>query len=246
MNMKLLRAYTKTQLMALARTPAYWLPVLFFPAMLYGFFGTQAGGDPQFQRIFLGSWSVFAVLGISVFQFGVAMAVVRQSPWEAYSRTLPSGPGVRFAAQIIVAVLFSFAALLLVWGAGVLVGGVVLEAGTYITLAAVLIPGAIPFVLFGIWLAYAANPRAAVPFANLSYLALAYLGGLWVPPQALPGTIEAISRIIPTRHYGELAWAVTLNTPVPWESLLWLTGYAVLFAALAARAYRKDKLERFG
>jgi len=246
MSFTLLRAYTKTQLLALARTPAYWLPVLFFPAMLYGFFGAQAGGDPQFQRIFLGSWSVFAVLGISVFQFGVTMAVARQSPWEAYSRTLPSGPGVRFAAQIAVAILFSFVALLLVWAVGLLVGGTALEAGTYLILAAVLIPGAIPFVLFGIWIAYAANPRAAVPFANLSYLALAYLGGLWVPPQALPESIELISRIIPTRHYGELAWAVTLDAPVPVTSLLWLAGYAVLFAALAGRAYRKDKLERFG
>ena len=65
------------------------------------------------------------------------------------------------------------------------------------------------------------SARAAVPVANLVYLPLAYLGGLWVPPVAMPATINAISEWTPTRAMGELGWAAVTGAG-------WDPGYLLL------------------
>jgi hypothetical protein len=64
--------------------------------------------------------------------------------------------------------------------------------------------GAIPMALFGIAIGYWAPSTAALPVANIFYLALSFGGGLFVPPRSMPGFLDAFSRVLPTRHIGEL------------------------------------------
>ena len=96
----------------------------------------------------------------------------------------------------------------------------------------------IPSTFLGIALGSIASARAAVPIANLVFLPMAYLGGLWVPPIAMPALVAAISEWTPTRAMGELGWAAVGGTA--WEPrhlalLLAWTLAAVLVAAFARK-----------
>ena len=104
----------------------------------------------------------------------------------------------------------------------------------------------LPFALFGVALGYWTTARSAVPIANMIFLPLAYLGGLWTHPSKLPEIIQQISYYTPTRHSAEILWAVVGEFSVPNESIMWLSGYSVVFAVLAWWGYRRDEARRYG
>lgn len=239
--------YLVSGLRELVRAPSYWVPTILFPAMLFLFFGNsfrppQAGG----ADLMLASWAVYAVLGVAFYQFGVGIAQDRETPWDRYLKTLPVSLAPRLIARIVTALLFAIAAAVLVG----IVGFASLPIGLGLkqlgALLLVLLLGGSVFAIFGIALGYALSARAAVPVANLIYLPLAFVGGLWVPPQALPAAIEPLSRLTPTRHFAELAWsAVNPDLAVPFASFAVLAGYGALFVALALWGYRRDWSTRY-
>lgn len=237
--------YTSALGLSLVRLPTYWVPTLLFPPMLYGFFALPYSASDLVAKVLMASWCVYAVISVCFYQFGVGIADDRQSPWDTYLRSLPAGPVPRFGAQLVVAILFAAAGVTLVGIVATLTAEVALGPGSWGRLLLALMVGALPFTLLGIALGYLAPAKSAVPLANMVMLPLAFTGGLWLPPDRLPEAVRQVSYFLPTRHYGELAWAAVLERPWPLASLLWLLGYGLLFAALALWAYRRDEGRRY-
>ena len=245
--MRLIRAYAAAELLALARQPGYWVPTILFPAMLFLFFGNSfRPGGTAGANFILASWAVYAVLGVAFYQFGVGIAQDRETPWDRYLRTLPASLAPRLAARVATALLFAVAAALLVGLVAMAFFPVRLGPGRLASLLLVLLFGGTVFAIFGIALGYLLSARASVPVANLVYLPLAFVGGLWVPPHALPGAVETLSRLTPTRHFAELAWSASgSGGPFPVPSLAVLAGYGAVFAGVALWGYRRDWSARY-
>jgi ABC-2 type transport system permease protein len=245
--MSLFATYIRAALVPLLRTPAYWIPLVIFPTLLYSFFGVPPSQQsPEFAPILLASWSAFAVIGIGFFQFGVSISQAREAKWEDYARTLPVGGLPKFTAQIVTALIFLAIALALLWTVSRLMTPASLSIAQYSRLFVSLLAGVIPFVLMGAALGYSIPARGAVPIANLMYLPLAYFGGLWIPPQMLPDFVATISPYTPTRQLGELAWAAVLDQPVPMGSVQGLAIYSGVSIVIALVMWRKDETLRNG
>jgi ABC-2 type transport system permease protein len=146
---------------------------------------------------------------------------------------------------VISAALFAAAAAGVLIVVAIATTAVSLPASRWCELAAVLIAGTAPFALLGIALGYWAPPRGALPIANLLYLGLSYGGGLWFRPQRLPGVVERISPILPTRALRDLLAVPALGTPFPWGSTAALAVFSMLFTALALAGYRRDEGRHF-
>lgn len=240
--MSLYRTYFMAALVPLLRTPAYWAPLVIFPSLLFSFFGlTPARQAPEIANILLGSWSAFAVIGIGFFQFGIGIAQARESKWEDYARTLPAGGAPRLVAQLLCAAVFSAVSLGALWTLALFATPVSLSVMQFARLLGVLLAGLIPFVLIGAALGYSIPARGAVPIANLLYLPLSYLGGLWLPPQMLPGIVAQISPWTPTRQLGELAWATVQDRPLPADAMTGLALYALAAGLIALVMWRRDE-----
>ena len=238
--------YTKViglRLKELFRLPAYWLPTLLFPAMLYAMFG--AGGSGMRADYAMASFTIYAVIGVAFFQFGVSIAQDRETQWERYRRTLPGATGPQVAAQLVAALVFSLLSAGLVIAIGYVLSepSLSMVAIAKLLLSAVVV--AVPFTMLGVMLGYWTTAKSSVGIANMLYLPLAYVGGLWMPPAALPDIVAKISPYTPTRHAGEVVWAVAGGRPVPGESILWLAGYGAVFAAIAYLGYRRDEKTRY-
>jgi ABC-2 type transport system permease protein len=243
--MRVYGAHIAAVAVPLLRTPVYWVPVVLFPTLLYSFFGIPPSlQNPEVGNVLLASWSAFAVIGIGFFQFGVSIAQARESKWEEYARTLPIGAAPRLVAQIATAALFTGVALALLWGTSSVASASSMSRPQFAHLFVALVGGVVPFVLMGAALGYLMPPRGAVPIANLIYLPLSYLGGLWLPPSMLPEAVRALSVFTPTRHLGELAWASVLDRPFPISSVQVLAAYGVVSAAIALIAWRRDEVIR--
>ncbi len=242
----LLVEHYRATVLGLFRTPAYSASTIVIPSVVFLFLGTSFAATREEANLALGSIGVFAVLGIAFFQFGVGIANERTSPWESFARFLPAPTGTRIAARVLAGVTFTGAALGLLACVAWLSTDAGMDPDRWAALILSLLFGALPMSLLGIAIGYWCDPRAALPVANILNLALAFGGGLFFRPEFMPGFLDGISRLLPSRHMGELAWAAVLGVPWPTETVLWLAGYTVAFAVLAVWGYRRDEGTRYG
>lgn len=239
-------AHAGSELRQLLRSPGYLVPTLVFPAMLFSFFGlTAANQSPLAAPTILASWSVYAVLGVAFYQFGVGFAQAREMHWSTYLRTLPAGPAPQIVAQLAVAVIFAVLATGLLWALAFATTPVSYDGWQALRLVLALVLGSIPFAGLGIAIGYTVNARAAVPVANLIYLPMAFAGGLWWPPHMLPAAVQQVSPYLPTRMFGEISWAAVDGRATPLAAAGGLAAYGVLFLGFAAWRHRREERRRF-
>src|SRR5207302_8739775 len=130
----------------LARLPAFTIPTVVFPAVLYLAVAGRRQGN---AAAVTAGFAAIAVLGVSFFQFGVGIASERVSAWERYLRSLPAGPAPPIAGPVGAAIVFASCAAGAVLLAGLARAGGSVAASRVGLLAAALVLGAIPFALLG-------------------------------------------------------------------------------------------------
>lgn len=234
-------AESQITLRILFRQPGFWIPTVLFPVMLYAFFGAQSGGG-LWAKNAMASFTVYAVLGVGFFQFGVSVAQDRESHFATWQRSLPGGIINQWIARVLASLVFVAIAVSLVIAMAIALTDIELSVVALSRLIIVCLLSSVTAIFMGIALGSLSSARAVVPLANLIFLPLAYLGGLWVPPMVMPSTINAISQWTPTRAMGELSWAAINGDP--WETryllllLLW-TLAAIALAGLARTRHQR-------
>lgn len=238
-------AHVRVRLLSLLRSPAYVAGTLAMPSLILIFLGVGLADTTSEGNTIMASFTVFAVMGIAFFQFGVGIAENRSSPWANFERVLPAPIAVRLAGNAISAALFAAAAAGLVILVAHAFMPVALNAVAWMRLCLVLLASSVPLSLMGVAIGYWVSSRAALPLANIVYLGLAFAGGLFIPPQFFPDALDAISHCLISRHVVELAWHAVADSPWPLASWLWVFGYSVAAFLLAGWGYRRDEGERY-
>jgi ABC-2 type transport system permease protein len=243
--LSLVRAHTKIEFLDLIRWPGYVVPTVVFPALFYSIFDLPvARTHPQDADLLALAFIAWAVIGVTLYQFGVGIAQERGRPWERYVRTLPASVFVRFGARIATALLFGVLTAAIVALVARVFTPIDLTLVQWLRVLLYAIAGGIPFVLIGITIGYWVSARASVPTATAVNLLLAYAGGLWMPPQYLPHFVAAISPYLPTRQFGDLLWSV-VGQGNAWRAVAGLASYTLIFGFIAAAGYRRDERKRY-
>ena len=236
--MSVLGASVRAGALELWRYPSFSISALLFPPTLFLVF---AHAYRQTAETRMAGFAAVAILGVVFFQFGVGIASDRVSTWELYLRTLPVAPGVRVAARVCSALVFAAAAA----GAVVVVAlastAPSLSPTHWAEVCVVLLLGAVPFGLLGIAIGYVTRPRAALPVANLLYLPLSYVGGLWAGPRRAAESLD----VVPTHAWAQLLWWASGAARFDVVAGVLLVGWTLAFGAVAVWAYRRDEGERF-
>ena len=234
------------------RLPVFALSTLMFPVMFYLFFGlTFAQGD--FGSIpaslyYAVAYGAFGVIGAALFGFGVGVATERGQGWMRLKRASPMPPLAYFVAKIAMSMLFGLAIVLTLLLLAVVFGGARPDLPLVARVVGVLVVGALPFGALGLTLGYLAGPNSAPAIVNLIYLPMAFIGGLWVPVQALPELLQKIALGLPTYHFAQLAFGVfgLGQAGSPQWHLVYLGVFTALFVALAIVFYFRDEGQTFG
>ena len=156
------------------------------PSLILIFLGVGLADTTIGANVIMASFTVFAVMGVAFFQFGVGIAESRVSPWTTFERILPASIVVRLAGTVVPAVLFAAVAAGLVILVAHIFMPVALGAVAWLRLCLVLLAGSVPLALLGIAIGYWVSSRAALPIANIVYLGLAFGGGLFLSPRSFP------------------------------------------------------------
>ena len=227
------------EFLRLWRSPSFSLPVLLFPPLFYLLFGEVFGGnrDPQAARYLLAGYSVFGIMGVALFGFGMTVAMDREEGLLTLKRAQPMPPGAYLAAKVGMALLFSLAMFALLAALAVGVGGVRLAPAQWLGLSAAVLWSVLPMGALGLWLGTLVGGRGAPALINLVYLPMAFLSGLFIPLSMLPGALKSIAPLWPSYHLARLAqWQVGFaEGAMPWLHAGVLLCIAALFLFLARR-----------
>jgi len=204
-----------------------------------------AGDQPVAATFATASMVTFAIMSTNLFQYGIGVAEDRAQPWDPYTRTLPAGPGPRFAGRVLCGLLLTYVSLLPV----VVIAAVATEATVAparLALAAgTVVLVAVPFTLMGLTIGYSLPSKAAIAVAQILFFPLAFAGGLLSAPGQAPGWVEVISPYVPTRGAVELMWTTVGRYRVNPTALVAFAAWTVGLLAAAAWAYRRDEGRRF-
>jgi len=218
-----------------ARMPEFILPTIALPPAFYALFALAMGqGSAEVATRTLATFGVFAVMGPALFGFGANIAAERETGQLELKRLSPMPAGAQIASKIAATAVFSAVAFLLIYGLA-LVAGVAMSAAQWAALALVHTLAIIPFALIGLGIGYRLGQKGAIAAANIVFLAMAALGGLWMPIAVLPQPMQMFAWALPSYHLGEIAlmavgqgnWA---NLWLHAGPLLLITAAAGLFA----------------
>jgi len=243
---RMLAEHVRAQFLSFLRNVALSVVSIVMPALLFAFIAMadstrEYAPGVTFAEYFLASMAAYAVSSVMIFNFGVSVAVERGEKVDVLIRAGPLPPTIYLAARVLTALAFALVALGVLFVFAFLAVGVDMPLSTWLLLGGELLVGSVPFIALGFAIAYLAGPNAAVAIANVTYLMLAFASGLFIPFNSLPPFVQSIAPLLPVYHYAQLAWtAVGIAGEPPLVSFAWLTGYAVVFLAIAAWAYRRE------
>ncbi len=208
---RLIGAYlsdAKYESIRLFRTPAFATPILAMPIIFYTIFGIALNGGPNrppgFADMMFVGWTVYGVMGPGLFGFGILVAVERNMGLLTYKRAIPMPAGSYLAAKLMMAYVFAIVVMVMLVTAGLTIGHVTLPPLKLLTVAAVMSLGVIPACAIGLFIGAWAPASSASAIANIVYLGMAFLSGLFFP---LNGFLHDIRVIWPTYHLKQLALA---------------------------------------
>lgn len=242
----------KHEFLKTLRIPIFAVSTLVFPMMFYVLFGLLFGNETRDgirgATYLLATYGAFGVIGASLFNFGVGVASERGQGWMLLKRASPMPSAAYFTAKMAVALLFSAIVILGLSALGYVAGGVRLPLAIWLELAGTLLLGVFPFAAMGLMFGYLVGPNSAPAVLNLVYLPLAFVSGLWMPVEILPGFLQRLAGYSPAYHYAQLALGTfgADRGGAAWAHLLWLALYMAAFLALALLLYRRDEGKTYG
>ena len=250
-----LRVYfmeARSEFLMRLRLPGYVIPTILFPLMFYSLFAlshSQAAlAGTTVGAYLLASYGTFGVIAISLFAFGVGVAVERGQGWMQVKRASPMPRFAYFAAKIAMSMLFSLIMLLLLFTLGIVAGHARMPLTAWAGLSGTLLLGVLPFAALGLAIGYFAGPNSAPPICNLIYLPMSFASGLWVPIQFLPKVVQRIAPFLPPYHLSQLALDRIRGgfSTSDWVHIAALNGFTLFFLVLAAIGYRLDEGKTYG
>jgi ABC-2 type transport system permease protein len=223
------------------------LPVMFYLLFGLAFGGGEAGGVAR-ATYMMATYGTFGVIGAALFGFGVSVAVERGQGWMRLKRVSPMPPQAYFLAKVVMSTSIAVLIIGLLFILGATLGGVRMPAIQWISLALVLILGALPFSAMGLAFGYLIGPNSAPALLNLFYLPMAFASGLWIPIHQLPAFVQGIAPALPPYHFAQLALGTVDAAEGGSAALhaLVLLAFTAFFLTVAAWGFRRDEGRTYG
>ena len=240
--------HARFNLIETVRVPIAVIGSLVFPALALLFFVVPqraVADDPAFATQAVIALSVFAVMSNGLFGFGISIAENREKPWDPYLRTLPAPGIVRVAGLVLATGTLGLVAIVPLVVIGALLTAAEASIGQVLLGFLALAITGLPTMFIGMAIGLSLPSKAAIAVVQVVMFALAFGGGLFLPPMMFPTWLDTLSRFLPTRQARELViWAVQGGSLEWWAPVGALVATAVLLA-LVLVLIRRDQGRRF-
>jgi ABC-2 type transport system permease protein len=214
------------------------------PLVLYIVFSQTfaAGAGPDaglVSAMIMVSMAAYGALGAAM-SGGAQLATERRSGWFRQLSTTTLAPREFLLAKAAVIMVLVLPSLLLVFAAGLLIGGVRLPLGVWLASLALMWAALIPLAVLGIVIGLWVKAEAVGGVTTLTLLLLAMLGGLWLPMEMMPPAAQALAHALPSYWLAEFGrWPMLPDTAFPWTGVLVLLAWVVGLTVIGAMGFRR-------
>ena len=242
--------YARLEIRRVLRNRRYAIFAVGIPLFFYVLYtgvlgGRDAAVDPAWNATFMVSMAAYGMIAAAL-SSAMPIAQERASGWTRQLRITPLSSSGWVATKVLVAYLTALPALALVTLFAALVNHVSLPAGTWLAIGLSLALGVLPFAGIGLLFGFLFDVTSAQPAVMISYIAMAILGGLWVPVTTFPATLATIAQIMPTYHFANLGWGSLVNGLPDLTDVAFVAAWAVALFGLVAWRYRVTELRARG
>ncbi|MGT2960414.1 ABC transporter permease [Streptococcus caballi] len=143
-----------------------------------------------------------------------------------------------YVSKILSILVYFALSIIAVFAIGHFVKGVNMSAGDWLMSAGLLFVGAVCFMPFGALFAHIKSSQTLSLVANIFYMGMAVLGGLWMPVQTFPDFMQKIAKFTPTYHLNNL-FISYFKDNFSVRSLFILVGYAIIVLTIALAVGKK-------
>ncbi|GAB2681634.1 ABC transporter permease [Aliiglaciecola aliphaticivorans] len=196
---------TGAELLKAFRAPEFIFPTLGMPVAFYSLFAILLPGSSNNSAHLLATYGVFAVMGPAIFGFGISVANERDKGWLDLKLAAPSQGFSYIGAKVFSTLLFSSISLIIIYLVAGFGAGVALPQSTWAMMLVSHVLATFPFILIGLIIGFSCSGNAAIAISNVIFLALAALGGLWIPMMLFPQSMQTFAHFLPTFHLSEIA-----------------------------------------
>ena len=234
----------KMEFLKALRTPQFSVPTIAMPLIFYLIFGVMLAGDSGQDRILylLTTFGMFGAIGPAIFGFGVYVATERHSGWLDLKKVSPMPISAYLIAKLFMASLFGLIVISLLTAVAIFIGGLSISIEAWLMMLIIELLCAVPFGLLGMAIGFSVSPQAAPAIVNIIFMAMSVFGGLLMPLNVFPESLQTLAWGLPTFHAAQLSLNVfDFNSS---DSLLLhalsLIGFAVIMAGMANMAYKRS------
>jgi ABC-2 type transport system permease protein len=241
-------AFFTFELRRLVREPRLFIFTIFMPVVSYVVFTGVGDVSGRTEGVSLATAMTVGVAGygamIGVLSVAGGVSSERVSGWLRQLRLTPLPPIQVVAVKGLLTTLVAIPSVLAVIVTGRIQHHVTMPIGHWVALVLVLWLGTVPFALLGLAVGYSLPPQIAQPASFITFFTLSILGGLLIPVEVFPRWLQHLSQALPSNRYAELGWrAAAGHLPSAMGGTI-LAAWTVLFALLAAVAYRRSTATR--
>ncbi|OYN92092.1 ABC transporter permease [Parenemella sanctibonifatiensis] len=211
------------------------------PASLYllfsEVFGSPETGGPEAKAYMMVSMAAYGSMGAAM-SAGAQIQHEQRSGW--FRQLMITGLTAQefTIAKIVGAMVQVLPAIVVVYLLGIATG-VDLSVATFLTSGALVWVSLLPMVVLGVAVGVWLKPETAGAVVTLLMLALAALGGLWMPVEMFPGWMQTMAKGLPSYWIGEIGRSPLLETGPPLAGVLVLLAWTVVLGVMAAIGYRQ-------
>jgi ABC-2 type transport system permease protein len=171
---------------------------------------------------------------------GAQLALERRSGWFRQLSLTALPPRAFLWAKAAVIMLVVLPALVLVFAAGFVVGGVRAPVGAWLVSLVLMWLALIPMTILGVVVGLWVKGDAVQGLTTLLLLVLSMLGGLWFPVQIMPSVMQTIAHTLPSYWLAELGrWSFLPGAAFPWAGVAVLLVWSIVLTGLGALGYRR-------
>jgi ABC-2 type transport system permease protein len=236
--------YTVNSALLTAKNFGFLIFSIAMPVILYIVFSKIFGSEPtdsgvSYAPMIMVSMAAYGSLGAAM-SGGAQLAVERRSGWFRQLTLTMLPPRTFLWSRAAVIMFVVLPALVLVFAAGFVIGGVRAPAGVWLASLGLMWLGLIPLTILGIVVGLWVRAEAVQGLTTLLLLILAMLGGLWFPVEVMPTVMRNIAHALPSYWLAELGRPPFIpGSAFPWTGVLVLLAWSAVLSVLGALGYRR-------
>ena len=214
--------------------------ILIFPNIffyLFGIAGNAGRGGPGAITLVMINMAVYGAM-VGTTSGGAAVALERSLGWSRQLRLTPLAPLAYIAMKVLVSMVLGGMAIASTYAIGAL-SGVHMTLTQWVLSALASWSASFVFAAFGLFMGYLLPSENVMQFVGPLLAVMAMFGGIFIPLQFLPDTLQRVARFTPMFGVGQLARA-----PYSGQLTAWAIGgvvcWTLLFGAGAMALFRRD------